>query len=170
LEPTSSFRPVALGGNNAFHLERCLDRCAMRPGVSLKLSLFTRPSVVEDELSAVKRHARRATGEPGRTASGSRRMALAGGASTRRSTAGGAWRRWRRRSDEVLDAVTLWFRGVLTDVQNRLSDVKANRGEKKLRSWAGRPPRTRSHSTEHHTQIVCGHFGEAEQRIQRIAP
>jgi hypothetical protein len=45
---------VALGGNNAFHLECCLDRCAMRPGVSLKPSLFTRPSVVEDELSAVK--------------------------------------------------------------------------------------------------------------------
>ena len=64
----------------------------------------------------------------------------------------------------MLDAVTLWFRGVLTDVQNRLSDVKANRGEKKLRSWAGRPPRTRSHSTEHHTQIVCGHFGDKRSR------
>jgi hypothetical protein len=36
-----------------------------------------------------ERHARRATGKPGRTASGSRRMTLAGGASTRRSTAGG---------------------------------------------------------------------------------
>jgi hypothetical protein len=77
-----------------------------------------------------ERHARRATGEPGRTASGSRRMALAGGASTHRSTAGGAWWRWRRRADEVRDAVTSWFRGVLADVQNRLSDAKANRGEK----------------------------------------
>jgi hypothetical protein len=42
----------------------------------------------------------------------------------------GVWRRWGRRADEVLDAVTSWFRGVLADVQNRLSDVKANRGEK----------------------------------------
>jgi transposase InsO family protein len=42
----------------------------------------------------------------------------------------GVWRRWCRRADEVLNAVTSWFRGVLADVQNRLSDVKANRGEK----------------------------------------
>jgi hypothetical protein len=55
-------------------------------------------------------------------------MALAGGAPIRRSTAG-AWWRWRRRADEVLDAVTSWFRGVLAGVQNRLSYVKANRGE-----------------------------------------
>ena len=55
-------------------------------------------------------------------------MALAGGAPIRRSTAG-AWWRWRRRADEVLDAVTSWFRGALAGVQNRLSYVKANRGE-----------------------------------------
>ena len=41
----------------------------------------------------------------------------------------GAWWRWHRRADEVLDAATSWFRGVLADGQNRLSEIRANRDE-----------------------------------------
>jgi hypothetical protein len=41
----------------------------------------------------------------------------------------GAWWRWHRRTDEVLDAATSWFRGVLADGQNRLSEIRANRDE-----------------------------------------
>jgi hypothetical protein len=42
--------PIPLEWNNAFRPERCLDRCAMRPGVSSQPSLFTRLTVVEHEL------------------------------------------------------------------------------------------------------------------------
>jgi hypothetical protein len=35
---------------------------------------------------------------------------------------------------------------------------------RKAKASAGRPPRTRSHSTEHRAQIVCGHFGDNRTR------
>ena len=41
----------------------------------------------------------------------------------------GAWWRWHRRADEVLDAATSWFRGVLADGQNTLSEIRANGDE-----------------------------------------
>jgi hypothetical protein len=75
----------------------------------LQPALFTRLTVVEDELSAVK------------------------GMLAELQVSQDELRRdgdeWRWRADEVLDAVTSWFRGVLAGVQNRLSYVKANRGE-----------------------------------------
>ncbi len=41
----------------------------------------------------------------------------------------GAWGRWRRRAAAALDAVTASFCGLLADVQNKLAEMKANRGE-----------------------------------------
>jgi|HubBroStandDraft_6_1064221.scaffolds.fasta_scaffold916052_2 chromosome segregation ATPase len=41
----------------------------------------------------------------------------------------GTWWRWCNRAAAALDAGTARFRGVLADVQNRLSEMKANRGD-----------------------------------------
>jgi hypothetical protein len=95
----------------------------------LQPSLFTRLTVVEDELSAVKgmlAELQVSQDELRRDRDEWRWRAERLLADLQR----GAWWQWRRRADEVLDAVTSWFRGVHADVQNRLSDVKANRGEK----------------------------------------
>ena len=40
----------------------------------------------------------------------------------------GTWWRWCNRAATALDAVTARFRGLLADVQNKLSEMKANRG------------------------------------------
>ena len=41
----------------------------------------------------------------------------------------GTWWRWCNRAASALDAGTARFRGVLADVQSRLSEMKANRGD-----------------------------------------
>jgi hypothetical protein len=53
----------------------------------------------------------------------------------------GTWWRWCNRAAAALDAVTARFRDLLADVQNRLSEMKANRrehGRDQLRSGAKR--------------------------------
>jgi chromosome segregation ATPase len=56
----------------------------------------------------------------------------------------GAWSRWWNRAAAALDAVTANLRGLLTDVRNKLSEMKAHRGE--LRQgpdqWRSRAERT----------------------------
>jgi chromosome condensin MukBEF ATPase and DNA-binding subunit MukB len=41
----------------------------------------------------------------------------------------GTWSRWCNRAAAALDAVTARFRALLANVQNRLSDMRANRDE-----------------------------------------
>ena len=41
----------------------------------------------------------------------------------------GTWWRWCNRAAAALDAGTARFRGLLADVQNRLSEMRASRGE-----------------------------------------
>jgi hypothetical protein len=41
----------------------------------------------------------------------------------------GTWWRWCNRAAAALDAVTARFRALLAHVQNRLAEMKANRGE-----------------------------------------
>ena len=43
----------------------------------------------------------------------------------------GAWWRWRRRAAGSLDPVKASFCGLLADVQNKLAEMKANRGERR---------------------------------------
>jgi len=56
----------------------------------------------------------------------------------------GAWGRWCNRAAAALDAVTASFCGLLAGVQNKLSEMKANRDE--LRQgrdqWRSRAERT----------------------------
>jgi hypothetical protein len=56
----------------------------------------------------------------------------------------GAWWRWCNRAAAVLDAVTASFCGLLVDVQNKLSEMKANRDELRQgrRQWRSRAERT----------------------------
>jgi len=41
----------------------------------------------------------------------------------------GTWRRWCNQAAPALDGVTARFGDLLADVQNKLSEMKANRGE-----------------------------------------
>ncbi len=56
----------------------------------------------------------------------------------------GVWRRWCSRADAALGAVTASFCGLLADVQNKLSEMKANRGglRHSHRQWRRRAERT----------------------------
>jgi argininosuccinate lyase len=56
----------------------------------------------------------------------------------------GAWWRWWNRTAAALDAVTASFRGLLAGARNKLSEMKASRGELRhgLRKWRSRAERT----------------------------
>jgi hypothetical protein len=56
----------------------------------------------------------------------------------------GAWRRWWNRAAAVLDAVTTSFCGLLADLQDKMSETKANRDEPLhgRHQWRSRPERT----------------------------
>jgi hypothetical protein len=56
----------------------------------------------------------------------------------------GAWWRWWTRAAEALDAVTGTFCALLADVQNKLFEMKANRGElgQGRHRWRSRAKRT----------------------------
>jgi hypothetical protein len=56
----------------------------------------------------------------------------------------GALLRWCNRAATTLDAVTASFCRLLADVQNKLSEMKASRGELRhgLRKWRSRAERT----------------------------
>ena len=86
------------------------------------------PVYYELETARNERHARPAKGEPGRTASGPRRMAMAGRASACGSAAGrgGGGLTW---AAAALDAVTASLCGLLASVQHKQSEMKANRDE-----------------------------------------
>jgi chromosome segregation ATPase len=94
----------------------------------LQPSLFTRLTAVEAELSAMKNilaELQVSQDELRRDRDEWRWRAERLLADLQRGT----WGRWRRRADEVLDAVTSWFRGLLADLQNRLPEMRARRGE-----------------------------------------
>jgi hypothetical protein len=56
----------------------------------------------------------------------------------------GAWWRWHTRAAAALDAVTSSFCGLLAGVQNKLSEMKANRDELRQgrHQWRSRAERT----------------------------
>jgi chromosome condensin MukBEF ATPase and DNA-binding subunit MukB len=97
----------------------------------LQPSLFTRLTVVEAELLAmkdmlaelkVKQHELRRDRDEWRWRA-ERLLA---------DLQQGTWWRWCNRAAAALDAVTARFRALLANVQNRLSDMRANRDELRL--------------------------------------
>jgi hypothetical protein len=56
----------------------------------------------------------------------------------------GAWLRWCNRAAATLDIVAAGLRGVLAGMQNKLSEMKANRGERRQgrHQWRSRAERT----------------------------
>ena len=95
--------------------------------MSSRPSLFTRLTVVEAELSAVKSmlaELRVSQDELRRDRDEWRWRAERLLADLQQGT----WWRWCSRAAAALDAVTSWFRGLLADVQKWLAEMKASSG------------------------------------------
>jgi hypothetical protein len=100
-------------------------------GISLRPSLFTRLAVVEAELLAMKdmlAELKVNQDELRRDRDEWRWRAERLLADLHQGT----WWRWCNRAAAALDAVTARFRALLANVQNRLSDMRANRDELRL--------------------------------------
>ena len=117
--------------------------CSTRSGGRLQPSLFTRLAVVESELRAMRdmlAQLKVNQDELRQDRDEWRWRAERLLADLQR----GAWWRWCNRAAAALDAVTASFCGLLAGVQNKLSEMKANRDEVRHRrqQWRSRTERT----------------------------
>ena len=131
--------------------------------MSLQPSLFARLTVVEDELSAVKSmlaELQVSQDELRHDRDEWRWRAERLLADLQRGT----WWRWCNRAAACYARCHRKVYRSACPCAELARRFESEPGRVRLRPLAGRPRRTRSHSAEHHAQIVCGHFGDHRSR------